>query len=247
MEAVEALNGGRASFYAPPVGQQPLGITPSATALPKACDLPAYFGRGEEDPAEDEGEGFADFALAGGDDPTYRLVPDFTKVFDYKGVEKAAGGAGAAAAASPELDTFWKPIDPGAQTYTAFFTKPKVGPAGPRGGDWSVDSLRGSGAEEGGYAAHVQKVESAKRDRLQGATLTQPAGADKLIDMGLAPVAAPASQTKEREALLARIDGLMARIDALERSKRGGSQNELLLFVGTGLFLLASFNLAAKC
>jgi hypothetical protein len=245
LDPVEAINGGQARLYSPPVGQQPIGTLPKSTSLLTSCDdddVPAYFGRGEEDPVE-EGEGFADFAQASGDDATYRLVPDFTKVFDFKGLEKAAGGG----SIPPELNDQWKPMESGA-TYTAFFTKPKINLKLPEIPDWSADSLRGdaAAAEEKRYLERWQKPAPG----LSGAEIKGPSGASVPEDLGLPPVPStpPASSAaKEREAMLARIDGLMNRLDALEKRHKGNNQNELLLFVGTGLFLLASFNLAARC
>lgn len=247
LDPVEAINGGQARLYSPPVGQQHIVPLPKTTSLLTPCndeDTPAYFGRGEEDPVE-EGEGFADFAQASGDDATYRLVPDFTKVFDFKGVEKAAGG-GLKGSIPPELNDQWKPMETGA-TYTAFFTKPKINRSAPEIQDWSADSLRGeaAAAEEKAYLERWQKPAPTLV-----AEIKRPDGASVPEDAGLPPVPStpPAgSAAKEREAMLARIDSLMSRLDALEKKHKGNNQNELLLFVGTGLFLLASFNLAARC
>ena len=50
----------------------------------------------------------------------------------------------------------------------------------------------------------------------------------------------------EKDALLARIDMLMSRLEQLEKKTVKDSQTELLLFVGTGAFLLASFEFLTR-
>ena len=49
-----------------------------------------------------------------------------------------------------------------------------------------------------------------------------------------------------QDALLKRIDELMGRLDQLEKKNKADSQNEILMFVGTGLFLLMSFELFSR-
>jgi hypothetical protein len=60
-------------------------------------------------------------------------------------------------------------------------------------------------------------------------------------------VPAGGNPKEDRDVLLARIDTLMGRIDALERKKMEGqdTQKELLMFIGGGLALLLSFQLIA--
>jgi hypothetical protein len=68
---------------------------------------------------EDEGteEGFANFTNIIGDDPGYRLSPDFTSAFAGKGVNKASGTD---VLPIPSVRNVWKPLTPsGART--AFF------------------------------------------------------------------------------------------------------------------------------
>ena len=48
------------------------------------------------------------------------------------------------------------------------------------------------------------------------------------------------------DALLKRIDELMGRLEQLENKKSRDSQAEILMFVGTGLFLLVSFDLMTR-
>jgi hypothetical protein len=50
----------------------------------------------------------------------------------------------------------------------------------------------------------------------------------------------------EKDALLARIEMLMSRLEQLEKKTVKDSQTELLIFVGTGVFLLASFEFLTR-
>ena len=50
----------------------------------------------------------------------------------------------------------------------------------------------------------------------------------------------------KNEALLRRIDELMGRLDQLEKKKVRDSQTEILMFVGTGLFILVSFEILTR-
>jgi hypothetical protein len=54
------------------------------------------------------------------------------------------------------------------------------------------------------------------------------------------------AQGNNQDALLKRIDELMGRLDQLEKKNKADSQNEILMFVGTGLFLLMSFELFSR-
>ena len=49
-----------------------------------------------------------------------------------------------------------------------------------------------------------------------------------------------------KNALLKRIDQLMGRLDQLEKKSVKDSQAEILMFVGTGLFLLVSFEIFTR-
>jgi hypothetical protein len=62
------------------------------------------------------------------------------------------------------------------------------------------------------------------------------------------PVAANESSqvNNHQDALLKRIDELMGRLEQLETKNKADSQTEILMFVGTGLFLLMSFELIAR-
>ena len=62
------------------------------------------------------------------------------------------------------------------------------------------------------------------------------------------PTAAEESDTKDktRDVLLQRIEELQGRLDHLEATKRKNSQNEILIFVGTGIFVLASLHMMRR-
>ena len=50
----------------------------------------------------------------------------------------------------------------------------------------------------------------------------------------------------DRAELLGHINTLMGRLEVLEKKKSQDSQTEILLFVGTGIFLLLSFDLLTR-
>ena len=52
--------------------------------------------------------------------------------------------------------------------------------------------------------------------------------------------------TGEKDALMGRINELVARLENLEKKKAQDSQTEILMFVGTGVFLLISFELFTR-
>ncbi len=76
--------------------------------------VPSFFGADEED----EVEGFATYTNVIGDDPSYKLSPDFTTTFAGKGVNKASGTQLPAA----PTNMFWKPLT-GAGAKTSFYSK----------------------------------------------------------------------------------------------------------------------------
>jgi hypothetical protein len=90
--------------------------------------LPSYFGANYDDNMkstlvreEDEAveEGFASFTNIIGDDPGYRLSPDFTSAFAGKGVQKASGTD---VLPIPSVKNVWKPLTPSGAP-TAFFDR----------------------------------------------------------------------------------------------------------------------------
>jgi hypothetical protein len=80
--------------------------------------LPSYFGANHDaDDAVDEG--FANFTNVIGDDPGYRLSPDFTSAFAGKGYEKASGTD---VLPIPSVRNVWKPLTPSGAS-TAFYDR----------------------------------------------------------------------------------------------------------------------------
>ncbi len=79
---------------------------------------PSYFGANYD---SDDGveEGFASYTNVIGDDPAYRLSPDFTSAFAGKGVNKASGTD---VLPIPSVKNVWKPLTPSGAS-TAFFDK----------------------------------------------------------------------------------------------------------------------------
>ncbi len=78
--------------------------------------LPSYFGANFDDSVE---EGFASFTNVIGDDPAYRLAPDFTSAFAGKGADKASGTD---VLPIPSVRNVWKPLTPSGAN-TAFFDR----------------------------------------------------------------------------------------------------------------------------
>ena len=83
---------------------------------------PAFFGAGEDD----DTEGFASFTDVIGDDPGYKLTPDFTQTFSAKGAAKAGG----LPTADVNTNINWKPLTSGGAK-TAFYSKVITRPSAP--------------------------------------------------------------------------------------------------------------------
>jgi len=59
-------------------------------------------------------------------------------------------------------------------------------------------------------------------------------------------VALAKKEQDDKDALMARINELMGRLENLEKKRTQDSQTEILMFVGTGLFLLISFDFMSR-
>ena len=92
--------------------------------------LPSYFGANYDDNTtgskrltyqsdDSVEEGFANFTNVIGDDPGYRLSPDFTSAFAGKGVNKASG---VEVLPIPSVNNVWKPLTPSGAN-TSFFDR----------------------------------------------------------------------------------------------------------------------------
>jgi hypothetical protein len=106
-----------------------LNSMPKAVAGPNKFQqptqsVPRFFGADDED----EVEGFATYTNVIGDDPSYKLSPDFGTTFAGKGLSKASGSE----LPTPPINMFWKPLT-GAGAKTSFYSKadlqmPKAAP-----------------------------------------------------------------------------------------------------------------------
>ena len=111
---------------------------------PNKGKYPSYFGANYDEESfantntqhdESVEEGFASFTSIIGDDPGYRLSPDFTSAFGGKGVNKASGSE---VLPIPSVKNVWKPLTP-AGSNTAFYDRlPSPG------GDFPIDQIRQS-------------------------------------------------------------------------------------------------------
>ena len=170
----------------------------STSCLPNTENLPAYFGKGEDDE-----EGFANYSGIDGDNPSYQLVPTAIPGFDSKGVEKA----GSALPAIPvALD--WKPTT-AAKVKTAYF--------------------------DGAVAAGIDNTPDVKEPVVKEVPVTSVLNRESSINNDM------------RAPLLRQIDELTKRLHELEQKQpMRNTQNELLMFIGTGIFLLVSFDIALR-
>lgn len=197
--------------------QHLIPVLPKASCLFSDAGTPSYFGSSGED-AE---EGYAGFSRMIEGDSEFRLGPDPTKGVDV---------AGGLALPEPNMNDSWKSMTPAA-SYTAYLNGlPAVGASVP---GWARDI--------GGASRSQQVTEPSKGSRF-------PPTPKVPSTVPVAEVVVPAggNPKEDRDALLARIDTLMGRLEDLERGRKQDSQTEILMFVGTGLFLLFSFDLVAR-
>jgi hypothetical protein len=163
--------------------------------------FPSYFGKGLDDE-----EGFSSYSAAVGDDPNYRLEPDFTQTFDTKGIAKAMGSL----LPDPNLSDRWKPMTE--TSYTAFGT-----PRPPT-----------AVAARPGWASIPQ--------------LETPAPTENIIK----PKDESWLSKDDKNEILERMNTLVGRLDQMEKRRLQNTQTELLLFVGTGMLLLFTFELVSR-
>jgi hypothetical protein len=102
---------------------------------------PSYFGANYDDEDNAVEEGFASFTNVIGDDPAYRLSPDFGSAFEGKGVNRASGTD---VLPIPSVKNVWKPLTPSGAP-TAFYDKlPSPGgeiPIGQTGSSYDKEEL----------------------------------------------------------------------------------------------------------
>jgi hypothetical protein len=94
---------------------------------------PSYFGANFDSDAVEEG--FASFTNIIGDDPAYRLSPDFTSAFAGKGANKASGTD---VLPIPSVKNVWKPLTPSGANTSFFDRLPSPG------GDIPIGQVSGS-------------------------------------------------------------------------------------------------------
>lgn len=139
---------------------------------------------------------------------------------DFTKSDTLKGAAKAAGAILPEppLADDWKPMTPAA-SYTAFFDElPQNMKVNTKAKVADVDPDWAVKAQAQGSYSNVPGPVGVN-DTLEG---------------------------KSQDALLKRIDELMGRLDQLEKKNVKDSQTEILMFVGTGLFLLMSFEIFGR-
>ena len=139
---------------------------------------------------------------------------------DFTKSDTLKGAAKAAGAILPEppLADDWKPMTPAA-SYTAFFNEL------PENTNTSTKHARDAYAEVDPEWSVTPK---------KGSNLAGPVAVNDTM------------QGNSQDALLKRIDELMGRLDQIEKKKVKDSQTEILMFVGTGLFLLMSFEIFGR-
>lgn len=98
------------------------------------------------------------------------------------------------------------------------------------------------------YTSYFSEIPAPKKPVKAGTTPDPDWGTGAQGSSAKGPVAANevAATTVQQDALLVRIDELMGRLEQLEKKNKTDAQTEILMFVGTGLFLLISFELLTR-
>ncbi len=223
MGPVESMVDQRGGFKIP--------VLPKASCLYSDAGTPSYFGASsEDDPAE---EGYSNFKKTHGE-TDYMLGGDDSKgaaafsSFTLRGANKAAG----ATLPEPNLVDSWKPLA-SSTSYTAYLNDlPSVAAALP---GWASGS-RSSAPPAGPMEPPMERPTAPADERRF--PLFPPS----------VPAVVPAggNAKEDRDALLARIEALSGRLEELERTRRQDSQHEILMFVGTGLFMLFAFDVITR-
>ncbi len=141
---------------------------------------PSYFGANYDEDEEAIGktllasvddsteEGFANFTNIIGDDPGYRLSPDFTSAFAGKGVNKASGTD---VLPVPSVKNVWKPLTPSGAN-TAFFDRlPSPGGEIPIGQTSSIYDKEALFRKLDSIYARLDDLESRRGENAQTETL----------------------------------------------------------------------------
>jgi hypothetical protein len=123
---------------------------------------------------------------------------------------------------APSLDDAWKPLTP-AKTTTAFFKAPKA----PKQN--AFEPTDEDIFHKNKKAGRIEKSAPATRHRPEPAEL--PAGADPEV---------------QRNQMAQQMRELTKKFEDLEAKHQRDTKNEVLLFVGTGLFILVSLDIVAR-
>jgi hypothetical protein len=194
---------------------------PPTTKMPKLnSGLPAYFGADEE--------GFTDmFPTTQLDLPGHDKNPQTIEGgFDQSGVAKAGSSSGGLP--DPQLNDAWKPLTE-AKATTAFH--PAI---------YNASNVKASG-ESPLTISNKQKSVLPPEYPEQ---YLQAKGGEKIEKRVIE--SKQASQDTTRDALLLKIKDLTERLQDLEQKHVRNSQAEILLFVGTGVFLLISLEMIMR-
>lgn len=107
------------------LNSMPTNVAGPTKFEPPRIQVPSFFGAGDDEDddvnaTQSTKEGFASYTNVIGDDPGYKLSPDFGTTFMGKGVSKAGGST----LPQSEIGTnmFWKPLT-GSGAKTSFYSK----------------------------------------------------------------------------------------------------------------------------
>lgn len=165
----------------------------------------------------DDEEGFANYSSAKGDNPGYELIPGTLAGFEEKTDGAAATGEGASSLPAPSISNSWKPLT-AAKTTTAFT------------GSRNIERVEPNLPET---PARVHDAHPTKKEAPVATT-----GSREHV---------PGPEDVAREKLIKQIQELKKRLDDLEHKEPPrNTQKELLMFIGSGLFLLVSFDLVLR-
>ena len=195
---------------------------PASNATFTDAGLPAYFGKDleDDDSSEIKGaqkEGFAN--MLQGVDLKTNTTESFEYVFGKKDDEKSAQGI-----PDPELNVNWKPTTY-AKSNTAYYT--------PNSGHNTVERMENS-----------NNVKAAE-DTTIGLKAEHALAEQKRKSIFLPP-RANADPDSMRELMATQMKELERRMGEYETNMKRDTKNEILMFVGTGLFLLVSLDLIVR-
>jgi hypothetical protein len=200
-----------------------LPILPKASCLFTDPGTPPYFTNG----GDSEQAGSSYFGASGEDEieehfSTYSSSPrediNYRLQPDFTKSDMLKGAEKAASQPLPEppLTDSWKPLTPGA-SYTSYFNE--------------IPNPKKKVKHDNpdpNYALQAQNLPQS------GSSTTGPVAVNDTAELN------------NQDALMRRIDMLMGRLEQLEQKNKEDSQTEILMFVGTGLFLLMSFELLSR-